>query len=326
MKFPIVRKKAIPAVKRPPAPGQPGRKSGRDSGESSAKTASSPRRRSSALLDAPVREVEMHPARLEPGAADVRQRLLRSGLSASLADRVVRRVMLSGARGAFAIDAAAEVIGRCFPVRKSPKLSQGPHQLVFVGPTGGGKTATLAKLGRALVENKRKVLFASLDSIGASALETVGGVGADVDRSEIPLVVLRRATDLRRVLRRSPKVEAVLIDTPGISPRDDAELNLLAAELSRIESKGSTEIYLVLPAGASRSSLELTVRAFSRMAPTAAVITKLDETSEPGTAVEIALRAHLPLAFLCDGQDVRAHVMRPTPDRLADLMLRGKLI
>lgn len=357
MKLPIVRKKAIPAVESTPGVkgfaqrvlGKAKRRRRKNTPPASAmeslraqvaKAAQdaraarppasiapkrAPRRAAPPVLDTPVREIEVHPSGLEPGAEDVRRRLLRTGTSASLADRIVQRVMLSGARGAYAIDAAAQVIGRSFPVRQSPKLAQAPACLVFVGPTGAGKTTTLAKLGRALVDAKRKVLFASLDSVGTSALESVGGVVADVDRTELPLVSLRRASDLRRALRRSPKREAILIDTPGLSPRDDAELDRLAAELKRFESKGTIEVYLVLPAGASRSSLEQTVRAFARMAPTAAVITKLDETNEPGTAVETALRAQLPLAFLCDGQDVRGHVMRPTPDRLADLMLRGKL-
>ena len=83
--------------------------------------------------------------------------------------------------------------------------------------------------------------------------------------------------------------------------------------------------YLVLPASTSRGSLALSVQAFRKLGPDAVCVTKLDETVEPAGALETALEARLPIAFLCDGQDVRSHLQRPTSDHFADLFLRGKL-
>ena len=323
MKFPLVRKMLIPAVtsrvrRRTETIVEPG---GATKGQVPlpAPPAGPKRRRATSS------RAEVRPAELEAGAADVRRRLMRSGASPQFADSVVRRVLLSEAKGAYAIDAAASIIGRAVPVMRSPKRTGAPRIIVFVGPTGAGKTATLAKLGRRIVEGGRGALFASLDPVGASALETVGGVDADVDRTEIPLVAIRHTTDLRRIVRRYSRVDAILLDTPGFSPREDQELDHLARELDRIADRQELDVYLVLPANASRSSLDLSIRAFSRLAPTAAVITKLDETDEPAVAIEEMLRIELPLAFLCNGQDVRGHVVRPTPDRLADLLLRGRM-
>jgi flagellar biosynthesis protein FlhF len=271
------------------------------------------------------KEPELQPVPPEPGVTEVRSRLLRFGMTGELAERIVQRVQLSGAKGAYAIDAAAKAIGKTIPVQRSPKRSGAPHVLVFVGPTGAGKTATLAKLGRRLGEGGRRVLLASLDPVGASALETVGGVQADIDRAEIPLVTIRGEGDLRRAMRRYSNLDAVLVDTPGLSPKGEQELDQLGRELARIAYRHRSDTYLVLSATASRAALGLAFRAYARMRPTATVITKLDEAPEPTVSVEESMRYRLPLVFLCDGQDLRSHIVRPTPDRLADLLLRGKV-
>jgi len=264
---------------------------------------------------------------LEPGARDVRERLLAHGASATFADFVVRKVVESEARGAFAIDEAARVIGRSIPILPSPKRrpGEGPQVFAFVGPTGSGKTTTLAKLGRKLAAAGRRVVFVSMDPVGMTALERVGGVDADVDRAEVPLLAIKNASDLKRVLRKAADAEVVLLDTPGMSPRDAEELDRLAREVDRIGARHSLDVLLVLPATNSRASLSIACQAFACTAPTACVVTKLDETDEPVAALEEVLRARLPLAFLCNGQDARDNVVRPRPGSFADLCLRGKL-
>jgi len=265
------------------------------------------------------------PAGVDPGARDVRDRLQASGASSELIAWVLRRTIERGGRGAYAVDAAARTIGETFPIRRSPKRGTGPHLFAFLGPTGAGKTTALAKLGRRMSDAGRKVVFASLDPVGSTALEKVGGIDADVDRAEIPLVSLRGVGDLRRLVRESADKDAILVDTPGFPPREARHMGKIGRELARLAEPDAFDLYLVLPAGASRESLSETVAGFRRAAPTAAVITKLDETSRPAPVLETALAAELPIALLCDGQDVRSHLFRPSPDRLADLLLRGRL-
>jgi len=263
----------------------------------------------------------------EPGAVDVRDRLLDHGASVEFTAHVLNRVQASGATGTWAIDEAARAIGRSIPVRPSPKRrrqSQVPQILAFVGPTGAGKTTTLAKLGRRLVQAGQRVLFATLDAAGASALERVGGIDSDTDRGEIPLVSIRGAEDLQRALERQGSTDVIVIDTPGMSPRDEAGLNRLSAELEELSALGPMELYLVLPATRSRASLRMTQGAFLRMSPEACVLTKLDETDEPGVLLSEVARIKLPVAFLCDGLDTRTHLARPLPGEFADLLLRGK--
>jgi len=272
----------------------------------------------------PIVEEAPRPA-LEPGAADVRRRLLESGVSRPFCDSIVRSVVRGGARGTYAIDFAARLIGATFRTQASPRRSGAPHVIVFVGPPGGGKTTTLAKLGRRLEAAGRGLAYASFDPQSLTALERVGGRETDVDRTEIPLAAVRTATDLRRFLRRAQDAQVVLIDTPGFSPREEREIARFAEELARCRQPDHFETYLVLPASTSRGSLGLASTAFAPLAPDAAVLTKLDETSEPAAALETLLATALPAAFLCDGQDVRGNLVRPTRDHFADLLLRGKL-
>jgi len=274
--------------------------------------------------DAAVGEVELLPNELEPGARDVRERLLAAGASPTLADRVVRGVLARDARGAYAIDAGAELLGSAFTYEPPPRGADAPHVLAFVGPTGAGKTAVLARLGRRLLDAGRDVFFATLDPLsvgvdGAARLRT------DVDRTELPLTVVRDAVELHAALVERGGSDLVLLDTPGLSPRDEQGLAELGDTLTAVRRLGTPHVYLVLPAGASRAALGLAADAFRRARPTAAVVAKLDETTEPGAVLEEAQRAGLPLAFLCDGQDVRQHLARATPDRVADLFLRGQL-
>jgi flagellar biosynthesis protein FlhF len=241
---------------------------------------------------------------------------------------VIAEVVRGGARGAFAIDAAARSIGSMPAILSSPKRPRGnalPPVIAFVGPTGVGKTSSLVKLGRRLREAGRKVVFASLDPLALGALERATGIESDVDRGEVPLAIVRDLGDLRRALRRGGGADAVLLDTPGLSPRDDASIDELARELSRLRPLFELQTLLVLPATDARGTLRLASRAFARTRPDGAVLTKLDESDEPAAALEELSRARLPLAFLADGQDTRAHLVRPTPERFADLVLRGRL-
>jgi flagellar biosynthesis GTPase FlhF len=265
---------------------------------------------------------------LEPGSRDVAERLLAHGASSDFTRLVLASVRRSGASGAYALDAAAEVLGRLVPILPSPKR---PHRgepvplFAFVGPTGVGKTSSLVKLGRRLRAAGRKVVFASLDPLSLEALERVGGLASDVDRGEIPLELVRDAADVKRLIARARGVDAVVLDTPGTSPRAEERLDELARELARLAGGTALSTLLVLAATAGRGALRLTTSAFARFHPAGAVLTKLDETDEPAAAYEALVRANLAAAFLCDGQDTRAHLARPTNEALAALVLRGHL-
>lgn len=276
----------------------------------------------------PLTTDELVGLELEPGTRDVARRMLAHGASPEFARLVLAEILRGGARGAYAIDAASEILARALailPSPKRPKRFQRPPLFAFVGPAGVGKTTTLVKLGRRLRAGGRRVLFASLDPLSLGALERVGGLASDVDRGELPLELVRDAADLERLLRRAGAVDTVLLDTPGFSPREETRLDEAARELARFSGPCELETLLVLSAASSRGALRTLLGAFAPFRAQGAVLTKLDETDEPAAAYEALLRARLPLAFLCDGQDTRANLLRPSGEALAALVLRGHL-
>ena len=289
---------------------------------------SSARPTPAALTLAPVSTDELVGLELEPGTRDVAQRMLAHGASAEFVRLIVSAVQREGASGAYAIDAAAALLARSVPILPSPKRPRRGERVplfAFVGPTGVGKTSTLVKLGRRLREAGRRVAFASLDPLSLDSLERVGGLASDVDRGEIPLEVVRDAADVRKLIRHPSALDVLLLDTPGISPREEERLDELARELERCSAPCERTTLLVLAASAGRGALRLTTKAFAPFRAEGAILTKLDETDEPAVAVEALVRAGLALLFLCDGQDTRGHLWRPTPESMSDLVLRGHL-
>ncbi len=277
---------------------------------------------------APLTVDELVGLELEPGTRDVARRMLEHGASSEFVRLIVTEVLRERAGGAHAIDVAAAVLARAVPILPSPKRPR-RHERVplfaFVGPTGVGKTTALVKLGRKLREAGRRVVFASLDPVALGSLERVNDLAHDVDRGEIPLALVRTGEDLKKCLRRAGAVDTVLLDTPGLSPREEERVDELARELVRCAAPCELTTLLVLSAAAGRGALRLTTRAFASFRPDAAVLTKLDETDEPAAAYEALVRARLAAAFLCDGQDARAHLLRASGEALSDLVLRGRL-
>jgi len=261
----------------------------------------------------------------DPGLREVRERLQRQGASKALSDAVARAVEQSGAAGAYALDAAARVLGKAFDVQPAQKRRGVTRILAMVGPTGAGKTTTLAKLGRRLLEGGRRALFLTLDGLGVGELEALARADADADRHELPIQAIASTEELDEERAVKAGLDAVLLDTAGVPPRDAERLRALAGELKRLGRHADFEAHLVLPATISAAALDLALEAYAVLAPTAVVITKLDETPLPGPVLERCRRAQLPFSFLCDGPDARGDLRRARPDCFADLFLRGRL-
>jgi flagellar biosynthesis protein FlhF len=189
-----------------------------------------------------------------------------------------------------------------------------------------GKTTTLVKLGTRLVQAGRRIALVSMDGrsvAGRAQLEAYARL------LQAPVVAADDGAKLARAVAQSRHVDVVLVDTSGRSPRDAEALQRLGAELESTRDPGATapglDVYLTLAATAGRPSLDETLLGFAAARPTALVLTKLDETREPAHVLEFAHASGLPAAFLCDGAEIAAHLHRTTPDRVADLFLRGRL-
>lgn len=183
-------------------------------------------------------------------------------------------------------------------VATDPLAGGGAH--AFIGPTGVGKTTTIAKLAA------RQVLRHGADAVALITLDTyrIGGVEQLKIYGRIlgvPVVVARGADELARHLAAFSGRRHVFIDSIGLSPRDERLKEQLEWLQGLDRQVGNV---LVMTGGMGKPFYQALGKLYQRLAMAGCVITKLDEGSAPGAALEWLMESALPLWFCTDGQGV----------------------
>jgi flagellar biosynthesis protein FlhF len=190
-----------------------------------------------------------------------------------------------------------------------------PRIITFLGPTGVGKTTTLAKIAAELVINlKRPVTLATTDTFKIAAVEQLQTY-ANILR--IPFEVCPNAESFANLGANLGSEDVVLVDTAGYGPRDENKLY----ELKELISGMRTETHLCLASTTRDQDLVKTVKRFKIFEPDYLVVTKLDETSMYGNIFNIASKSHIPLSYFTMGQRVPEDMEVATKERVADLLL-----
>lgn len=174
-----------------------------------------------------------------------------------------------------------------------------PYVIALVGPTGAGKTTTIAKLAtHPRVFQARRVGFLTLDTYRVGAVAQLR-VYADI--ASIPCEVAYESKDLGPAMARLAKCRVVLVDTPGRGPRRTVEGDLLQHWLDRLHPD---EVHLVLPAGLRPAlARQLAARGMAASV-THLLATKLDEAADDTALFDVAAETRLPMRWYTDGQDV----------------------
>jgi flagellar biosynthesis protein FlhF len=172
--------------------------------------------------------------------------------------------------------------------------------IALVGPTGAGKTTTIAKLAArwSLKHGSDDLALVSTDGYRIGAREQLTSYARILGA---PMHVANTGRDLARVLERLKSKKLVLIDTAGMGPRDVRLSEQLAAlQLGAARAR----VLLALPAHGEGQALEEIVASFAPVAPVACVLTKVDEAASLGAVLSTTLRHKLRIAYLCTGQRV----------------------
>lgn len=205
------------------------------------------------------------------------------------------------------------LISRKLPIAPVDPLEEG-GVIALVGPTGAGKTTTIAKLASRFAEKHapRDVALVTTDTMRIGAREQLYGYGRQLG---IAVHEANSGTDLDQLLERLKDYKLVLIDTAGLGPRDRA----LAAQLQWLRAARQVRTLLVLPANTSFGDMDEVVRRFGAANLQGLVLSKLDETGRFGNALSVAVDHSLPITWVTDGQDVPEDLHRASA---ANLVLR----
>lgn len=199
------------------------------------------------------------------------------------------------------------------PIRVTP----GRRRLVaLIGPTGVGKTTTIAKLAANFrLREKRRVGLITVDTYRIAAVEQLRTYADIID---LPMRVVATPHEMRDAVASMSNLDLVLLDTAGRSPQDEVKLQELEAFLTEADAD---EVHLVLSSGASAATLTRTAQRFRGVGATSLILTKLDEAGGLGNILPLLRSCKLPLSYLTNGQNVPDDIAPAERRRLARQVL-----
>lgn len=203
------------------------------------------------------------------------------------------------------------LLSRRIPVAPGDLILDG-GMIALIGPTGVGKTTTIAKLAArfAARHGTRDLALVTTDHYRVGAQEQLFTYGRLLG---VPVQTAANASELREVLARLADRKLVLIDTAGMAPRDQK----LAAQFAELRSaRRPIRNWLVLSATTQAGDQEDILRRFGAAQPQACVVTKVDEATRIGGALSAAIRHRLPVTYLCDGQRVPEDIQQARADQI----------
>lgn len=262
-------------------------------------------------------------ARRQPERVELLRRLMNLGLVAPLCREIADSVDDQGAEDIEpAWRTSLERLAERLPVADEGILDNG-GVVALVGPTGVGKTTTIAKLAArfCLRYGHRHVALVTTDCYRIGAHEQLHNYGRILD---VPVRTAGDADELHSVLNGLADKRLVLVDTAGMSQRD-----VRLTEQLRILSGGNIPLrpYLVLSAATQRSGLEGIIPAYSDLGLEGCILTKLDEAGSLGEVFSAIIRHQLPIGFFGDGQrvpeDLHQARARVLVDRAVDIVQRN---
>ena len=229
-------------------------------------------------------------------------RLVRAGISAPRVQGAIRHLCEAGASPDPA-DAAQRIMVEILkPILTCDPFAAGaraPQFAVFVGPTGVGKTTTIAKLAAELsLKAQKRVGLISVDSFRIGAVEQLRTYAAIMG---LPCLPAFSHQDLRLAVQKMECQDVVLIDTAGHSHLDGERMQQLQALLG---GQGPIASHLVLSAATNRLDLQEAAARFAVFNPQSYVFTKLDETRQCGVIIDQAETLRLPISYITAGQRV----------------------
>jgi flagellar biosynthesis protein FlhF len=259
----------------------------------------------------------------------LRQRLIDQDVEAPIADELVRQVQAEfgppeSVDESVATERLRRLIARCIVV--SPPAGKrdgkrGARVVVLIGPTGVGKTTTIAKLAAtAALRQRLKVAMVTMDTYRIAAVEQLRTYAEIIN---VPLHAVLTPEELRETVELLRDHDLVLIDTAGRSQNDRVRLNHLA---KFVQAAGADEVHLVVSATASPRCARQVMTNFAPLGANRVILTKLDEADSLGIVLNVSAATGVPLSFVTTGQEVPDDIEVADAHRLAHRLLGGAYV
>ena len=236
--------------------------------------------------------------RQHPLHARLMRQLMELGLSAPESKRVAMAVNEKSSYDQ-AWRLALGILAQSLSITEDDILSEG-GVVALVGPTGVGKTTSIAKLAAryTLRHGAGKVALVTTDNYRIGAQEQLRTFGKILGA---PVHVAKNYQELEQTIDELDDFELVLVDTAGMSPQDlrlTEQLGMLRSSMREVKC------YLVLSANSQAAGLEASVKTFQQVGLQGCIISKIDESASLGEVLSVVLRHNLPISYISDGQQV----------------------
>lgn len=202
------------------------------------------------------------------------------------------------------------------PAEKEPKV------VIFAGPTGVGKTTTIAKIASQFcVEQKKKVALLTTDTFRIAAAEQLR-IYANI--LEVPFRIIYTTEEIEQAIKDFSEYDYLFVDTSGHSHQNKEQQKNVEKLIDFVGKHAEGQVFLVLSATTKYKDLINIVDSYQGIADFGIIFTKLDETSTLGNLLNIKLYTGAPLAYVTCGQNVPEDIEVFNPQRTVKKLLGGK--
>ncbi len=199
---------------------------------------------------------------------------------------------------------------------------KGPKVVFFVGPTGVGKTTTIAKIASKFsVEEGKKVVLLTADTYRIAAAEQLRTYANIL---EIPFRVIYSKEEVEQALKDFKEYDFILIDTAGHSHQNEEQKESMSRLIHSADNIAEKEVFLVLSATTKYRDLLSITDSYTAMTDYRLIFTKLDETATLGNLLNLKLHTGASLSYIACGQNVPDDIERFNPQKTVKQLLGGK--